>query len=210
VDPARRALYGVLIGSVTEAELEVLVSSPEASVDLDTESGTLVLTLQGGTMNSLGGDRLSDARFDQAKAHLDVRYRLQRLTRGTNEWKAFSTSGLLERAREVRALPETRENRYFRRRLGRMYREWNERFSVPAICLAIPLVAVPLALVTRTGRRSAAFVASMLLIFLYYLLISLGKSMVSESFISAMIGSWFPVLVLLAVGVGLTVVQVRR
>ena len=72
-----------------------------------------------------------------------------------------------------------------------LYRiEFNKRFSYPAACLVLMLVGVPLGLASKRGGKSTGFVVTILLVFLYYFLSSLGVAFAKTGKLSALFGVW--------------------
>jgi LPS export ABC transporter permease LptG/LPS export ABC transporter permease LptF len=74
---------------------------------------------------------------------------------------------------------------------ARPYRiELNKRFSYPFACLVLMLVGVPLGLSSKRGGRSTAFVLTILLVFTYYLLSSIGVALATQGKVPALAGVW--------------------
>jgi LPS export ABC transporter permease LptG/LPS export ABC transporter permease LptF len=76
-------------------------------------------------------------------------------------------------------------------KLSRPYRiELNKRFSYPFACLVLMLVGVPLGLSSKRGGKSTGFVLTILLVFGYYLLSSIGVALASQGKLSPLLGVW--------------------
>jgi LPS export ABC transporter permease LptG len=74
---------------------------------------------------------------------------------------------------------------------GKVYQiELNKRFSYPAACLVLMLVGVPLGTSSRRGGKSAGFVLTILLVFIYYFLSSTGIALARQNKLSAFLGVW--------------------
>ena len=74
---------------------------------------------------------------------------------------------------------------------ARPYRiEFNKRFSYPFACLVLMLVGVPLGLSSKRGGKSTGFVLTILLVFLYYFLSSVGVAFASQGKLSPFLGVW--------------------
>ena len=74
---------------------------------------------------------------------------------------------------------------------GKLYSiELNKRFAYPASCLVLMLVGVPLGMSSRRGGKSAGFVVTILLVFLYYFLSSTGIALARQDKINAFAGVW--------------------
>ena len=68
--------------------------------------------------------------------------------------------------------------------------ELNKRFSYPAACLVLMLVAVPLGLSSKRGGKSTGFVLTIVLVFVYYFFSSVGVALARQQKISVVVGVW--------------------
>ncbi len=87
--------------------------------------------------------------------------------------------------------------------------ELNMRFSYPFACLVLMLVGVPLGLSSKRGGKSTGFVLTILLVFLYYFLSSVGVALAKSGKLSPFLGVW-GVNILFAVAGGLLLQQLSR
>ena len=82
--------------------------------------------------------------------------------------------------------------------------ELHQRFALPLACILLALVGIPLGISSRKGGRSAAFVLTVVLAFLYYLgfitLIGLAK----KGSLPVPLAVWTPDAVFLIAGIALT------
>ena len=77
------------------------------------------------------------------------------------------------------------------RKAARPYRiELNKRFSYPFACLVLMLVGVPLGLSSRRGGKSTGFVLTILLVFVYYFVSSIGVAFATQGKLSPFLGVW--------------------
>ena len=84
---------------------------------------------------------------------------------------------------------------------ARIYRiEVNKRFSYPFACLVLMLVGVPLGLSSKRGGKSTGFVLTILLVFVYYFLSSVGIALAKNGKLSPFIGVWGANLLFAAAG----------
>jgi LPS export ABC transporter permease LptG/LPS export ABC transporter permease LptF len=73
----------------------------------------------------------------------------------------------------------------------RLYQiEFQKRLAYPAACLVLMLVGVPLGISSRRGGKSAGFVLTIVLVFLYYFLSSTGTALARQNKIPAFVGVW--------------------
>ena len=68
--------------------------------------------------------------------------------------------------------------------------ELQRRFAFPTACLVLMLVGVPLGLSSKRGGKGAGFVLTLLLVFLYYFLSSMGMALARQGKLSAVVGVW--------------------
>ena len=66
----------------------------------------------------------------------------------------------------------------------------HKRFAYPAACLVLMLVGVPLGVTSRRGGKSFAWIFTILLVFVYYLLSSTGIALGKQNWISAFFAVW--------------------
>jgi LPS export ABC transporter permease LptG/LPS export ABC transporter permease LptF len=68
--------------------------------------------------------------------------------------------------------------------------EYQKRLAYPAACLVLMLVGVPLGISSRRGGKSAGFVLTIVLVFVYYFLSSTGTALARQNKMSAFAGVW--------------------
>jgi lipopolysaccharide export system permease protein len=77
--------------------------------------------------------------------------------------------------------------------IKRMKTEWHLKFSIPFASFFAILIAAPLGLqaVRQTGRYGGVAVA-IVLVFIYYVLLSLGRSMGKAGLLEPWLAAWMP------------------
>ena len=74
---------------------------------------------------------------------------------------------------------------------GRIYQiEIEKRYAYPFACLVLMLVGVPLGISSRRGGKSAGFVLTIALVFIYYFLSSTGVALARQNKVSVAVGVW--------------------
>jgi LPS export ABC transporter permease LptG/LPS export ABC transporter permease LptF len=68
--------------------------------------------------------------------------------------------------------------------------EVNKRLSYPAACLVLMLVGVPLGMASRRGGKSAGFVLTILLVFIYYVVSIIGVALARQGKAPPFVGVW--------------------
>ncbi len=84
---------------------------------------------------------------------------------------------------ELRKLAKTPGGRWFSIEL-------EKRFAYPFACLVLMLVGVPLGISSRRGGKSAGFVLTIALVFVYYFLSSTGIALARQNKVSVEVGVW--------------------
>jgi LPS export ABC transporter permease LptG/LPS export ABC transporter permease LptF len=79
--------------------------------------------------------------------------------------------------------------------------ELNYRIAYPTACLVLMLVGVPLGLSSKRGGKGTGFVVTLLLVFLYYFLSSIGIALARQDKVPAALGVWGANLLFTAAGV---------
>ncbi len=78
--------------------------------------------------------------------------------------------------------------------------EIHKRYAYPAACLVLMLVGVPLGVTSRRGGKSFAWVFTIILVFIYYLLSSTGIALGKQNWLSAFFAVWSANLLFVAGG----------
>jgi LPS export ABC transporter permease LptG/LPS export ABC transporter permease LptF len=78
--------------------------------------------------------------------------------------------------------------------------EFNKRFSYPFACLVLMLVGVPLGIASKRGGKSTGFVLTIVLVFIYYFLSSVGVAFAQSGRLSPFLGVWGANLLFAAAG----------
>jgi LPS export ABC transporter permease LptG/LPS export ABC transporter permease LptF len=87
--------------------------------------------------------------------------------------------------------------------------ELHRRFSFPTACLVLMLVGVPLGLSSKRGGKGTGFVATLMLVFLYYFLSIIGTGLARSDKLPAALGVWGANIVFTLAGV-LLIQQMTR
>ncbi|MGD0348274.1 MAG: LPS export ABC transporter permease LptG [Terracidiphilus sp.] len=104
---------------------------------------------------------------------------------------AMPMSALFERIHELSGKPDAK----------RYLIEMHSRFAVPVACLVLMLLGVPLGVNSRRGGKSAGFVLTILLVFVYYFLSSTGIQLGHQSRLPAFIAVWAANILFAAAGI---------
>jgi LPS export ABC transporter permease LptG/LPS export ABC transporter permease LptF len=104
---------------------------------------------------------------------------------------AMPLSALFERIHQLSGKPEAK----------RYLIEMHNRFALPVSCLVLMLLGVPLGVNSRRGGKSAGFVFTILLVFVYYFVSSTGIQLGHQSRLPAFIAVWAANILFATVGI---------
>jgi lipopolysaccharide export system permease protein len=79
--------------------------------------------------------------------------------------------------------------------------EWHKKLSIPFACLAFVLIGVPLGVLAPRSGKYLAYFVGVALIFMYYILLSLGETFGTQGRLTPFLSMWIPNLVLTGFGV---------
>lgn len=83
--------------------------------------------------------------------------------------------------------------------------ELNKKASIPFACLAFTLFGIPLGMRVGRSGKSFGFGASLILIIIYYILLTFSTRMGEQGIISPALGIWFPNILLGILGIVLLI-----
>lgn len=180
-----------------------LVMARSGRVRLFPEKRRAILELADGLVYasppaSPGQDTLTT--FDRLEEEIDI----EGLFPAVSSGKRVREKDIAELVRDLRTLRAGTEVRGIDERLVRAHRvEIHKKLALPAACLVFALLGLPLGLMTGRTGRTGGFSLALVVILLYYALLTAGEKAAMEGRLSAFLGMWGPDLVLAAVGLWL-------
>lgn len=179
---------GIFLADLTDPAAPEITTGATATVVTRKGQGA-VMRLRDGTQHQMSAK--DPSQYDISTfAQMDLPLALSaqsdmRVVRSDTPMLAMSNRELLERGREPH---------------GRLYQiEMQRRLAYPAACLVLMLVAVPLGISFKRGGKGAGFVLTVVLVFIYYFLSSIGTALARQDKIPVIAGVW-AVNVLFAAG----------
>ena len=182
-----------------------VISAPTAVLRFQPEENLVSLILSDGVLHqSPGPDRDVMIRFKEMNFSIGIPNIVQRFARVGREGQNLSPARLNERIAELnrvlsRPLDATMHKWYFQQ-LKSLEAERALRLSQPFACLIMAFVGALLGLQARWSRRSACYSLTIATLFLYYTLLTFGRSYAEDGSIPTWLGVWLPNVVSLAVG----------
>ncbi|HEV2351233.1 MAG TPA: LPS export ABC transporter permease LptF [Terriglobia bacterium] len=178
---------------ITLAERGLLVSDPA--------SNRLMLHLEQGTTHEI--DPQSPGRYSVVSfSDTDIPIPLEPSSAATLDRQTPPTMSLHRLTEMARASANAtlRQNALV---------ELHYRFALPVASLVLALVGIPLGLFTRKGGKASGVMLTILLVFIYYILMAFGRSLALQGRIPPAIGLWLANAVF-ALGGSLMLTNLRR
>ena len=182
---------GVFMADNRDGEGSSVYLATRGRVVIDRQRRALEMVLEDGTRHAAQPDGKYEVfRFDRTVLTLDPStvFNESGPPRGDRE---LSIAELRAKAAELQAAGTYPHNQLF---------EIQKKFSIPAACLVFGLIGLALGASNRRDGKLASFVLGVVVIVGYYLLLSLGQSLVKGRLVPPWLAAWLPNIVLGAAG----------
>lgn len=196
VDPVTKRWKGVFLADALPGVRNELVTAESGEPRLAPDGEQLTLHLEGATKHTV--DLTNPARYEVS------RYRTLDLVlqdRFTSEQRAKLAASKNRQGmtmRELRRRGRDADIPIEERRLARA--EVHKRYAIPAACFVFALLAVPLGFNNRRGGKSSGFAISIVVILVYWILLTQGEEAARVGQLPPAVAMWLPDLVLLLLG----------
>jgi lipopolysaccharide export system permease protein len=189
-----RMLEDVFIEDQRKAGISSTIVAPRGYLFSGDEKYSFVLRLYRGTVNQVDLENRSahTIRFDTYDLRLDLKTAVADMKKGRKDEKEMTYAQLREALRRS----EPAGSRYYELLL-----ELHRKFSIPAACLVLALLAVPLGVRSVSARKSAGLGIGLFAFLAYYLMLSAGMVLGEAGIYPPAIGMWAPNGVMGAAGV---------
>jgi LPS export ABC transporter permease LptG/LPS export ABC transporter permease LptF len=180
----------VFMADVSDPTTPLITTAASATVVNDTPQELLMRLHNGSRHETVAGQprEYNISKFDIANVPLSLSQQSTvQLGRMDTVIYALTMGTLLERTRG----PDSK----------RFLIELNNRFAYPSACLVLMLVGVPLGVTSRRGGKSSAWVATILLVCLYYSLSLVGTALARQDKLPTFIAVWSANLFFAAAGI---------
>ena len=188
IPPGQTRWKGVFLAQTAAGEANDIIVADWGEVRVDEQGERLVLELEGAVTHSADlrrPDTYTVSRSDRLEIVLENSFTSSRLSK-ISASKSVREMDLRELRRKV-ADPNTSPEM---RNLTRVQIQKN--FSIPTACLVFGLLALPLGFNNRRGGKTAGFALSMLVIMVYWVLLSNGEEGARFGEVEPWIAMWTP------------------
>ena len=185
IDLNQKKLIDIFIEDKRQRNIISTVVAPEGR--LFTEPGKFIIhmVMSNGTIHqtNLKEHTATSIHFDTYKLSLDLKKEIER---AENREKDRDEMSITELQQVVKQSNEKDED-YYKAKIA-----IHRRFSIPVACLTLGLLAFPLGIQSKTGKRSFRLILCLILFLLYYLLLTAGYSLGKKGIYPPIIGMWMP------------------
>ncbi len=203
VDPKRNEFLDVFIEDKRQDGFVSTVVAPRGKLFSEPDKFVYHLLLYKGTIHQTNlDDRMANSiGFDTYKLSLNLQ---EEFSTANQRRRHSAERGLIELIQYAKSF-KIKDKRYYR-----VLIDIHLKFSVPAACLAMGLLAMPLGLHSRSGKRTFGLIIGLFLILIYYLMVSAGLVFGKTGRIPPAIGLWLPNVVMGIAGIWFVVRSARE
>ncbi len=196
IEPPGNRLYGILVSDTRDGTSQTnVVYAQSGTVYSQPEEDFLTLRLENGGMYSVtdrDGSGFQDTSFQTYDINLDLGEALAKLQAREKDVSELQLDELRQTIESKQALGDPA---YIERV------ELHRKLSIPFACLVFAALGVPLGIQPTRSVHSRGFSVSLVLIFLYYLLLTLGQALGERGTVHPLVAVWIPNAILSAVAV---------
>lgn len=176
-----------------DGQIAGVVASPSATIRFLPEENRLTLALEDGNLHQIPSpDRDIVMLYDQLQISLSMPQLLNRFAASSREAHRLLTPDLRERRDEYQQIYEETNEWAAHDRYQRISIEIAQRYAMPFACFIMVLMGALLGMRSGTGKRSSCYATTILVIFIYYIMMSFGETQFEDDNISAWVGIGAP------------------
>lgn len=203
VNMRERTLTDVFIEDQRNKGISIIIVAPRGRIISEPLKQVIRLRLLNGTINQVDLDEQSAhaIAFETYEMNLDLK---QMLAKGVSMRKPIEEMTVTELNAFIQSKKKGSRDYY------KALMKFHEKFALPFACFALGLVALPLGIRTRRGKRSTGTVMGIILFLSYYIMLSAGWSFGESGTLPPLIGMWAPNIMMGAIGIFLYVRMINK
>jgi lipopolysaccharide export system permease protein len=198
-----RTLTDVFIEDQRNKGIANIIVAPKGRIFSEPRKQLIRLRLLNGTINQvdLAKQSAHAIAFDTYEMNLDLK---EMLSHGAAKRKPIEEMGLYDLRSYIQKTPKGSKTYY------KALMKFHEKFALPFACFTLGLVAMPLGMRAKRGKRSMGTVLGIILFLSYYILLSMGWSFGESGTLPPLVGMWAPNVVMGGIGMFLLVRMNRK
>ena len=191
-DQISHEISGVLIHDERNPEEPMTIFASTGMVATAPEEKNLRLHLENGSIHrGIGSSGYRLIEFNSYDLHVDLR-------------QSAKKDQIDEGDLTLKQLMANRNNRHndekFRREVSI---ELHKRFALPFACIVFAMIGVPLGIQNQRSGRAGGFSAGIIILMLYYMVMSAGKTIAEKEILPPSLAVWLPNALFIAIGIHL-------
>ena len=194
IDIQNKKLIDVFIEDKRQKDIVSTVVAPEGRLISEPEKFTYHLILSNGTIHQTNPKERSANSIQFNTYTLSLNFKEQ-FAEAAKRKKGREEMGVAELRQYIDKLAGKDEEAFQKAKM-----ELHRRYSIPAACLALGLLAFPLGIQSKTAKRSFGLILGLFFFFSYYLLLTAGYSFGKSGVLPPVIGMWLPNVVMTGIG----------
>jgi len=213
VDPKRKTMKDVFIEDRRNPKATSTIVAPEGVVMRDAEGRSARLRLFNGMINQVMREKQSanTIYFTTYDVNLNIAQMAKLSRYKQKDEDEMTLAELSGHIHKLSAKTQKKEYddaliEYYKKKYNDALIEFHQKFSVPAACIALGLLAIPLGVELRSTRRSAGLGMGIFIFVLYYVLMTAGRVFGEMGYLHPAAGLWAPNIL---VGIGGAIMLVR-
>jgi len=171
----------VWVSDMRGVDNPVITMASTGSMKSDINNMMVSIVLSNGSLHRPSTDNAQIVQFDNYLINISLSPPDSKATRLKRT--SLPMSGLLKEAKLIK------ENTEHKRRL---LIEYHKRLVLPIGCLMISLIGLPLGLQARPGKKAIGIPAGLAIFVLYYILLTIGKTLAEEDMLPIPVAMWTP------------------
>ncbi len=185
VDPKRNEFLDVFIEDKRQEKFVSTVVAPRGKLFSEPDKYEYHLLLYNGTIHQTNRDdrTANSIGFDFYKVSLNFQ---DEFSTAKRRRRHSAERGLLELIQYAKSFPVKNKAYY------RLLIDLHKKFSFPAACIALGILAMPLGLHSSSNKRTFGLIIGLFLILIYYLMLSAGVVLGKTGRLPPAIGMWIP------------------
>jgi lipopolysaccharide export system permease protein len=189
-----RSLTDVFIEDQRNKGIDNIIVAPKGRIFSEPHRQLIRLRLLNGTINQvdLAAQSAHSIAFATYEMNLDLK---EMLAHGLEQRKPIEEMGVSELQRYIKTVQPGSRNYY------KALMKFHEKFALPFACITLGLVALPLGMQAKRGRRSMGTVLGIIMFLAYYILLSVGWSFGESGTLPPVLGMWIPNMVMGGIGI---------
>lgn len=202
IDSKSKSLKNVFIEDNRSGKISSTVVAPRGQLFFTPHQLAIQLRLFDGSIHQvdLVGHQANTVAFETYDIRLDLQRSLEGLAQKAEHVKEMELGRLYQAIHDAKGKKER----------FKALKEWHKKFSLPAACIVMSLLGMPLGIRARSAKRAYGIGLGLGCFLLYYILLSVGWMLAESGLYPPVVGMWAPNGVCAAIGVVLLVRAVHE